>query len=55
MPENVVPTIEGKILGLLSSVMDEFNPDNIKEHESQWTEGMSEDTSRTHTINMLHA
>jgi hypothetical protein len=30
MPEDIVPTIEGQILGLLSSVIDDFIPERNK-------------------------
>jgi hypothetical protein len=48
MPKDIVPTIEGEILGVLPSVMDEVVPENIMEHEGQWTEGMNGHMSRTH-------
>jgi hypothetical protein len=39
MPEDIVPTIEGQILRLLSSVMDDFIPNHIEEHGKSMDRG----------------
>ncbi len=42
MPEDIVPTIEGQILGLLSSVIDDFIPEKIKtKYDMELAQGLS--------------
>jgi hypothetical protein len=47
MPEDIVPTIEGQILGLLSSVIDDFIPERKTKHGMQLAQGLSGRVSPT--------